>query len=239
MEVQSYCLMRSALLLVVFLLLVAGCRAQDVAPVTVEGYGWQVERQKLAKPPSQTVARAREMTTDDKPFERRVREAQQRGSMPDPSDEAPDGRRAQIDKMEAQANTLGSNEIDGYVYRVLVRNNTDKAVKVLYWEYMFTEIADPKNVVRRQFLCSVNIRPGDKKDLSVFSALGPSQVVSADTLMKSPDQKRFKEVVFINRVELSDDNILQRREWKYGEVKKAVDRATSAPWSPNEVCRVI
>ncbi|MEP6788407.1 MAG: hypothetical protein ABJB40_08250, partial [Acidobacteriota bacterium] len=101
--------------------------------------------------------------------------------------------------------------------------------------YRFTELANPSNVVRRQFLCSANIKPGDSKDLSVFSTLGPSDVISAESLAKATE-RLFDEKIIVNRIEFSDGAMIERRDWKYEDVRKAVERATSTHWG-KEVCR--
>ena len=96
-------------------------------------------------------------------------------------------------------------------------------------------IARPTNVVRRQFLCSVNLKNGDSKDLSVFSLLAPSDVIDAESLAKSTD-KLFDEKVFVNRIEFADGTLRQRGNWKYEDVQNSVERATSVGWG-NETCR--
>jgi hypothetical protein len=73
--------------------------------------------------------------------------------------------------------------------------------------------------------------------LSVYSTLGPSDVLTVESLAKA-DEKIFEERVQINRIELSDGNILQRADWKYSDVKKQVERVTSTPWG-NEICRAL
>ena len=229
-------------LAVVAVLMMSGvgwCVAQsnDIAPVTVQSFAWRRAKQPAQRTKSGTVNPAREITVEDTAFARRLRESQQRGSMPDPSDETPDGRRAKLDKIQEDAATPASADVDGFSYHAIFKNNTKLEASIVYWEYVFTEIAKPTNVVRRQFLCAANIKPGDKKELSVFSILAPSEVISSASLAQ-PDAKLFKEVVYVNRVEFSDESVIQRREWKFEEVKKAVARAVSTPWS-TEVCRAL
>jgi hypothetical protein len=35
----------------------------------------------------------------------------------------------------------------------------------VFWEYQFTDPANPGNVTRRQFLCGVNLKPDKEKEL--------------------------------------------------------------------------
>ena len=55
-------------------------------------------------------------------------------------------------------------EVDGFAYKVKVRNSAAKVVEVLFWEYQFEETANPSNLTRRQFLCGVQIKGGKEKD---------------------------------------------------------------------------
>jgi hypothetical protein len=218
----------------IFLLLVcsAVCFAQD--PMPVLSASWQRSTQKEPQVETPTSGPARALTNDDKNFQRNVREA--RTDHPEnPSDMTPDGRRAALDKIEQQALTPNAKTIPGFTYSLRVRNDGDKTAKVIYWEYEFAEPAAPANIVRRQFLCSVNLKKGSEIELIAFSTLGPSGVVNAETLGK-PDEKRFTETTQVNRIEYSDDSILQRGNWKLADVKAAVQRATATPWG-KEMCR--
>jgi len=89
--------------------------------------------------------------------------------------------------------------------------------------------------VRRQFLCGVQIKPDREKEVLAFSASGPSDVVSVESLSKKAENL-FGEKVLINRVEYADGSIWQRRDWNFAEVRSAVTRATATPWG-TEMCR--
>jgi len=125
--------------------------------------------------------------------------------------------------------------VNGYLYTTKVRNDSGRKMEVVFWEYRFTELANPANVVRRQFLCSANIKPGDSKELPVFSLLGPSDVLTAESIANTTG-KIFDEKVVVNRIEFSDGAMIERRDWKYEDVRKAVERVTATPWG-KEVCR--
>ncbi|MEO7674150.1 MAG: hypothetical protein ABIU09_08755 [Pyrinomonadaceae bacterium] len=83
----------------------------------------------------------------------------------------------------------------------------------------------------------VQIKPKDKKYLQVFSSLGPSDVISVDSL-SNESGKLFESAVNINRIEFSNGAIVQRKDWNFRDVKAAVDRAASQPWG-SEMCRGI
>jgi len=130
-----------------------------------------------------------------------------------------------------------TDDVNGFRYVANIRNNSDRKVDVLFWEYRFTEFANPKNVIRRQFLCSAKIKPGEKFELSALSILGPSDVISSESL-KDPSSKLFDEKIYLNRIEFADGAILQRRDWKMAEVEASVKKAIAAPWG-KEVCKML
>jgi hypothetical protein len=226
--------MRFGPFFVVGLLLSVGGFAFAQAPVSVVSYSWQVDRQPGVKPVSNNVHPEKELT-GEKYADRKRRENQVQGGARDPGDLTPDARRAELDKISDESRTPRAQDVDGYTYRATVKNDSDKTLRVLYWEYRFADLADPAKVIRREFLCAVNIKPGDKKEVMAFSTLAPSDVISLQELSKS-NEKRFDEKVVVNRIEFNDDSVLNRGGWKLDEHKTAIDRVTSTPWG-KEVCR--
>ena len=204
------------------------------APVSVVSHSWKADRRPGIKPVSNSATPEKELT-GEKYADQKRRANQVQGGAVDHGDETPDARRAELDRISEQSRTPKVQDTDGYTYHAAVKNDSDRTVQVIFWEYRFADIANPANVVRREFLCSASIKPGDKKDLSVFSTLAPSDVVTWQALAKS-SEKRFDEKVIINRIEFSDDTVLNRGGWKYDDHKKAIDRATSTPWG-KEICR--
>lgn len=212
--------------------LTALCYSQDPLPVIKSS--WQPSVQKARKADVSQTGPARQMMVDDTVGPRKAREFST--DHPDnPSDQSPDGRRSVIERNEQEANAPQPKDTAGFSYSATVRNDGSKTVKVVYWEYRFTELANPTNVVRRQFLCSVNLKRGSEIELSAFSTQGPTDVINTASLAKS-DTKLFDEKVQVNRIEYADDDVLQRGNWKFADVKASVDRATSTPWG-KEICR--
>ena len=122
-------------------------------------------------------------------------------------------------------------DMDGYAYRIKVKNDYTQQVEVIFWEYQFLDPADPQIVARRQFLCGVNIAPGKSKDLEGFSLSGPSEVVNVKTLGDNSNNP-FKESVVINRIEYADGKVWQRKTWSLEEVKTSYERVLREQWSP-------
>lgn len=224
----------------IFILLTASfCFAQTpgaASPLTIVESSWQHARQPAKKIENQTVAPVRAMTADDKNFRRTALEQQSKSTV-DPVENTPDGRRAALEKIVQESQTPKPGDTNGYSYLAKVRNDSGKKIDIVFWEYRFVEIANPKSLVRRQFLCAANVKAGETKDLSVFSVLGPSEVISAESLA-NPEDKLFEEKVRVNRIEYADGSVLQRQDWKYADVQKAIERATATPWG-KEVCRGI
>lgn len=217
-----------------FLIAAPYCIAQE--PLTVLSSSWQKDSRKAPKNPEEFQARIRSVSDDNRFFKRKAREQLPVVAI-DPNEASIDGRSASIDRAMQEARAPRIEPTNGYTYAATVRNNIGKTVKIVYWEYRFTELADRSNAVRRQFLCAVDIKDGEKKEMSIFSTLGPSDVIDTRSLEPMSD-KKYDEKVLINRIELADGTILQRNDWKFQDVKKSVDRVTSEPWG-HEMCRSI
>jgi hypothetical protein len=208
----------------------------DGAPVTVVGAQWTKTRQKVEHPDTQGPAPAQSMNPANKINERNRRLNAPAG-MRDPNEDTIDGRSAALEKAVRESRSPRSETVEGYAYRVKVRNQSAKAVDVIYWEYQFEETANPSNLTRRQFLCGVQIRGGREKELQAFGGSGPAGTISAESLARNAVNP-FAERVVVNRVEFADGTIWQRKDWNYAEVRASIQRAISTPWGA-EMCRAL
>ena len=213
---------------------------QNAAPagagsaLDVVGYKWAKSRQVVELPDTSAPSPAKALIASDRNFERNSR-GNDPASARDPSVDTADGRRDAIEKAERDARSPKTREVEGFAYRVKVRNAGAKAVEVLFWEYQFEEAADPSNLARRQFLCGVNIKAGKDKELLAWSASGPNGAISVGSLAAKP-QSPYREKVVINRIEYADGSIWQRKDWNFAEVRASVQRAVATPWGA-EMCR--
>jgi len=205
------------------------------SPVSVLDFKWERVRIAGQKLGGDQVAPAKALTAEDKPFQRAAREQQMRGTE-NPNDYTLDARSAAIEKNVQESRTTKTSDIDAFRYTANIRNKSGRKIEILYWEVRFKELANPSNIVRRQFLCTAKIKSDDKAELWAVSTLGPSEVISAASLSGS-SEKQFDEKVLINRIEYSDGEILQRRDWKMDEMKATIKKATST-WG-REVCRAL
>ncbi len=205
-------------------------------PVPILKATWQRAFIKAPKQSVDAIVPAKPMIAENKYFQRKAREQRTDNPM-DPYEASIEGRSAAMERAVQESRTPQPDDKAGFEYVALFRNDTGRAIQVIFWEYQFTEIARPTNVVRRQFLCAAKLKDGEKRELSVFSTLGPSDSIAVDSLAKTTE-KLFNEQVRVNRIEFSDGAILQRDGWKYSDVKKDVERVTSTPWQ-TEICRAL
>jgi hypothetical protein len=212
-----------------------GAVSVEDSQVVVLSSKWTKSRQTVVNPDTaSSVTPAPAMIPANKNFERN-RRANDPAGVRDPNLDTIDGRSAAMEKSVQEARSPKTRTVDGFDYRVRVRNAAAKAVEVLFWEYQFVETSNPSNVARRQFLCGVQIKPGKEKELQAFSPSGPSGAVSAESLADKSGNA-FQEKAVINRVEYADGSIWQRKGWNFAEVKSSVARATATPWGA-EMCR--
>lgn len=209
------------LLLLFSLLLITGSLAQnsasqdDKSPVVIITSRWFRDRQPIDNAVSVSIAPVAAVTSADKIYERQKR-ANDPAGVRDPKADTLDARSADLDRIVQESRE--PQPVDGFAYQIKVQNSSPKAIRNIFWEYRFTEIAKPDNVARRQFLCSVQIKPEKQRDLQAFSLGGPSDIVNVKSLAKDA-KKQFEEAVRINRVEFADGTFWQRKDWDFDQVK--------------------
>jgi hypothetical protein len=217
------------LALALFLIQTADTKAADGSLLSVLKFNWTKTRISLKKAEASGVTPIRAVIPQNKNFARNVR-ANEPPGVRDPNSDTLDGRSAELDRITQESRTA-NKDLDGFTYQTRVRNDSQKIIEIVFWEYQFAEAANPENLARRQFLCGVDIRPGKEKDLEGFSLSGPSQVVSVETLQDKKG-KDYLDQVKINRVEYSDGSIWQRPGWHLNEVRHTYERVIKEPWSP-------
>ena len=208
---------------------------QEGSLVVVLDFKYLKSSQTVKKMNPQTTTPAADMSTAIKNDRRYQRPHGEVGAR-DPNTETIDGRSAALEKNVQEAQSPKSTPLDGYLYQAKIRNAHTQNIEVVFWEYQFKELANPTNVVRRQFLCSVKVKPDKERELQAFSLLGPSDVITVDSLIQK-SRNPFEEKAVINRVEYADGSILQRQDWNFAEVKSSIERAIKAPWGSSEMCR--
>lgn len=207
------------------LIILAGFSNQDTTEsnagpaVEVVSFKWSRVRRSM---PADDVNPPAARTTQSRAIEGQRKDPVPDGHRPlqDPDMDTIQTRSAQLDQISQGARTRKT--VDGFVYTVKVLNANPKAVTGLIWEYEFKESLNPTNVVRRQFICRANLKPEKQKEFQVFSTLGPSSVISVESL-SNKGKNLFEENVLIDFVEYSDGSFWQQKDWNSEMASQARD----------------
>ena len=229
--------MKTLLLLSLLLSLLFPFQSQTTTnegPLTVTQFKWSRARRTIQTPEVEGNAPASAMIPQNRNFARNARINEPRGAR-DPNADTVDGRSAALEKSVAESRAPKPQPMDGYAYKIKVKNPGPKVVEAVFWEYRFYDPANPTLVARRQFLCVANIGEGKGKELEGFSLSGPSDVVDVKTLDSGTP---FKEEVLINRVEYTDGSVKQRKAWNLAEVKGSYERVMREQWVPG-MCKAL
>jgi hypothetical protein len=205
------------------------------SPVEVLNSKLSKSRQRIENQDNQGVIPAESATAPGNRNLERNRRINDQVGAPDPKERTIEARSAALEKNVQESRSPKYKSVDGFIYQARVRNAGMNTIEILFWEYRFKERENPANVVSRQFLCGVNIKPDKEQELRVFSTYAPSSLISVDSLENKPGSL-FEEKILINRVEYADGTIWQRKSWNYTDMKPSIDHALATPWGV-EMCR--
>ncbi|HEX9928239.1 MAG TPA: hypothetical protein VGB02_06890 [Pyrinomonadaceae bacterium] len=231
--------MRVVLFLPILILLISqslnGQIKSENSPVEVLNSKWSKSRQRIENPNNQGVIPAESATTPGNRNLERNRRINDPVGTPDPKERTIEARSAALEKNMQDSRSPKSKSVDGFIYQARIRNQGRNTIEILFWEYQFKERENPTNVVSRQFLCGVQIKPDKEHELRVFSTFSPGSLISIESL-ENKSGSLFEEKILINRVEYADGTIWQRKGWTYIDMKPSIDRALATPWGL-EMCR--
>ena len=95
---------------------------------------------------------------------------------------------------------------DIYTYKLKVRNNGNKQIKLLIWDYVFYDSGTSNEVGRIQFEYAINIGSGKTKDLAISTEVAPSKTINVKvTGKKLRDQ--YSEQIVMQTIEYSDGSV--------------------------------
>lgn len=196
------------LLLVIFLL--AFCitvAAQSPAPaVTVVKFNWSKERVGWEQDPfSGPIENFDEMRVRAR-NEKRISDAKRGGSGSDVSRAERDAR---TDEALISSIHQSARPRYGFLYTVIVQNNSAKVIKSIDWDYVFIDKNAEVEVGRRKFTSEQRISPGKTKELRFFIAHPPAKTISITSLNRK-ERDGLDEAVIIMRVEYADNTFWQR-----------------------------
>jgi hypothetical protein len=109
-------------------------------------------------------------------------------------------------KAEAQQTELPR---DGYRYKVTIRNESEKTIKSVDWDYLFIEPITKQELARHQFTSDETIKSGKSKELSVLYLIPPVKTVDVRSLRKKDSTPPFIEQVIVARVQFADGSVWQ------------------------------
>lgn len=97
-----------------------------------------------------------------------------------------------------------------FMYKATVRNDGDKAVTRLDWDYVFYDAATQAEVGRQQFTSAEKIAPGKQRELVFTIAAPPARVISADSLDTRRERDALTGQVVLVLVLYADGTAWQR-----------------------------
>ena len=95
-----------------------------------------------------------------------------------------------------------------YIYEVKFRNNGEKVIQALIWDYVFSEPGTDKEVGRRRFVSKANISPGKTKNLVLRTAAPPTGAINAKNAGKKL-REQYSEQVVIQGIHYADGSVWQ------------------------------
>ena len=135
-------------------------------------------------------------------------------------DEAKRGNSAEVDKIKREARADAANIAAKhqrtpsryvFVYKVTVKNLSDKAIKSIDWDYVFYERGTESELGRQQFTNDEKIGPGKSKELIVTITKPPTKTISLTALNNNERGSLDSRVVLV-RIQYADGTSWQLPE---------------------------
>ncbi len=99
-----------------------------------------------------------------------------------------------------------SNNLARYIYELKIKNNGEKKIRAILWEYVFFEPNTEIIVGQRQFINKVSISPGKTKNIVVYSASPPTETINA-TKAGEKSREQYSEQIIIQSIEYEDGSV--------------------------------
>ena len=173
------------------------------APAAVIKFSWEKER--LRPMPSMAPLASQDELIQQSRREQQLsaaRNTQQKGATSRIESQTTNHQQA---KIKAQQTELPR---DGYRYKVTLRNNGEKTIKSIDWDYYFIDPNTNQELSRHQFTSDETIKPGKSKEVTVLYLKPPVKTVDARSLKKS-EKSAFAGRVVVARLQFSDGSIWQ------------------------------
>ena len=192
----------------------------DDPPVAVVSFKWYKDRRVFDDQELEFLGVQAQIdpTTRKRQWERNRRLGPDPAGARDANSGTIEQRSKALEVLSMEARDSTPPPIQGFTYQAKIQNNAHKAIRTVFWEFQFTEKANPQNVSHRQFVCRAKMKPEKRGSMAIFTPASPSNVISLGTLKKNLTEA-FHETVIINRVEYEDGSAWQRKGWEFDEVK--------------------
>jgi hypothetical protein len=133
-------------------------------------------------------------------------------------EDAKRGNSAEIDKIKREAKADAAN-IEAkhkdtplryvFVYKVTVKNSSNKAIKSIDWDYIFLERGTETEIGRQQFTSEEKIGSGKTKELSVTITKPPTKTISL-TALNDNERGSLDGRVILVRIDYADGTSWQQ-----------------------------
>jgi hypothetical protein len=193
-------------LLALFVICAAGHAvvAQDAgSPVAVIKFGWEKER--IRPIPSMAPLASQDELIQQSRREQQLSAARNAQSKSTAGKLESQNTNHQQAKVKAQQTELPR---DGFRYKVTLRNDSDKIIKSIDWDYYFVDPDTNQELARHQFTSDETIKPGKSKEISVLYLKAPVKTIDAHSLQKKQRASLTGRVV-IAHLQFSDGSVWQ------------------------------
>jgi hypothetical protein len=136
--------------------------------------------------------------------EKRISDAKRGGS--GAADKIQQEAKADAANIATQHKTTTSRYV--FTYKTTVRNNSNKTIKSIDWDYIFLEKSTGTELGRQQFTSDEKIGPGKSKELVVAITKPPTQTISVTALNKNEGDALLGRVMVV-RVQYADGSTWQ------------------------------
>lgn len=174
------------------------------APVAVVKHSWTKERINWEADPFGGPVEDFEDVRRRRADERRIERARGTGNIAEAAKVEREMRAEQVIKARPPAPPR-------YVfhYKVSVKNNSDKTIKSIDWDYVFFSANTQSEAGRLEFTSEEKIGPGKNKEINVMARKPPAKTISVYALDKRERQGLEGDIVIV-RVEYTDGTVWQR-----------------------------
>ena len=173
-------------------------------PVAVLKYGWAKERVNWEGDPFGGPVESFDDMRRRQADQRRVERARANGNTAEAAKVEREMRSEQIIKSRPPAPPRYA-----FHYKISVRNDGQKAIKELDWDYVFFDATTGQELGRREFTGVEKISPGKSKELSFMTSSPPVRRISVQSLDKN-EREGLREQVVLVRVLYEDGTVWRR-----------------------------